>query len=173
MFHCSHCSHLYFIWPSCHSIAMALRASRLIQLLVDTSHQQACYSSSVQVTKFDWKSLKLPDSTTKDIPTSTGGAAFKGDIRATSGLGKGDGCKDHTSKWLQVCFRGGRNRRICFSCTAIPAQGESKPPIVWIAEAEPIKVEGPVVASHGGQSGWPHGPYLCMALSSSASLAII
>ena len=128
---------------------MALRAPRLLKLLADASHQQACYSSSVQV-KFDWKSLKLPDSTTKDIPTSTGGAAFKGDIRATSGLGKGDGCKDHTSKWLQVCCVVGECRICFFSCIAIPAQGDSKPPIVWIAEAEPIKVEGPVVASHGG-----------------------
>ncbi len=69
-------------------------------------------SFSTLIPKPDWKSIKIPASTAKDIPeinailpTATGGASFPGDIRATSGLGKGDGCKTHTAKWLQVrCF---------------------------------------------------------------------
>lgn len=75
-----------------------------------------------------FSALVIPAQTLKDIPTSTGGAAFPGDIRATSGLGKGDGIKDHTGKWMQ---------------------GNGKSPLQYIAEAEPILVEGPVVASHG------------------------
>jgi len=101
---------------------MALQISRKL----NTFLQWARFSTLVQ--RPDWKSVKLPEETTKDIPTSTGGAAFPGDIRGTSGLGKGDGLKTHTSKWLQ---------------------GDQKPPIVYINEAEPIKVEGPVVASYG------------------------
>lgn len=63
-----------------------------------------------------------------DIPTTTGGAAFKGDLRSTSGLGIGDGIKNHTSKWLQ---------------------GNQKSPMEYINEVEPIKVHGLVVASRG------------------------
>jgi hypothetical protein len=93
---------------------MALRAVRIFQLL-GQRQQQAGFATSEIVTKFDWKAVKIPDATTKDIPTisaiiptCTGGASFPGDIRGTSGLGKGDGCKDHTSKWLMVraCFMG-------------------------------------------------------------------
>lgn len=54
------------------------------------------------VAKKDWNAVQLPPQTVKDIPTSTGGAAFPGDLRSTSGLGLGDGLKTHTDKWLQV-----------------------------------------------------------------------
>lgn len=42
--------------------------------------------------------------TDQGTPTITEGRqAFDGDLRATSGLGLGDGIMDHTGKWLQVC----------------------------------------------------------------------
>ena len=89
---------------------MALRTLRIFQLL-GQGQQAAGFATSEIVAKFDWKAVKIPDATSKDIPTisaimstCTGGASFPGDIRGTSGLGKGDGCKDHTSKWLQVRF---------------------------------------------------------------------
>ncbi len=42
------------------------------------------------------------------IPTITVrvGQAFPGDLRATSGLGLGDGLHSHTAKWLQVVLCG-------------------------------------------------------------------
>lgn len=57
--------------------------------------------------KTNWAALAqaLPKQS-KDVPTATGGAAFPGDLRATSALSIGDGIKDHTSKWLQVGCRG-------------------------------------------------------------------
>jgi NADH dehydrogenase (ubiquinone) Fe-S protein 6 len=91
--------------------------------------QVAAFSSKSVAATNAWNSVAIPEKTLKDIPTSTGGAAFPGDIRATSGLGKGDGIKDHTGKWLQ----GGKS------------------PMQYISEAEPILVEGPVVASHGSE----------------------
>lgn len=86
-------------------------------------------AKSVAVTTgADWKAVKVPAETLKDMPVATGGAAFKGDLRATSGLGLGDGLHSHTAKWLQ---------------------GKQKSPMQYISEAEPIKVKGTVVASYG------------------------
>lgn len=77
----------------------------------------------------DWKAVKLPAATADTVPvTTTPGQAFVGDLRSTSGLGKGDGINNHTGKWLQ---------------------GDSKSPMEYIQSTEPIKVNGPVVASYG------------------------
>lgn len=68
-------------------------------------------TKSVAVTgATDWKAVVLPPQTSKDLPTATGGAAFKGDLRSTSGLGFGDGITKHTDKWLQVTVRSSRPR---------------------------------------------------------------
>ena len=80
----------------------------------------------------DWKAVALPKDTVADIPTTTTvGQAFVGDLRSTSGLGLGDGLKTHTDKWLQG--------------------GGQKTPMEYIQSAEPIKVHGAVVASHGSE----------------------
>ena len=142
-------------------MTMALR-TKVFQLL--SLQSQAGYATSTAIVqKFDWKAVKVPDATAKDIPTSVGGAAFPGDIRATSGLGRGDGLKDHTSKWLQVrplplyrkTSRGEGIQRYgqCGSTSTgfRPSQGSTKSPLEYIREAEPIKVEGPVVASRGSE----------------------
>lgn len=50
----------------------------------------------------DWKSVPVPAATVKDIPETIGGIVPKGDLRATSGLGLGDGISNHTDKWLTV-----------------------------------------------------------------------
>lgn len=77
----------------------------------------------------DWKAVKIPAQTADSVPvTKFPGQAFVGDMRSTSGLGKGDGINNHTDKWLY---------------------GNIKSPLEWIQEAEPIKVSGPVVASYG------------------------
>jgi len=77
----------------------------------------------------DWKAVKLPPQTADTVPvTKYPGQAFVGDLRSTSGLGKGDGINNHTDKWLQ---------------------GDIKSPLEYIQEAEPIKVSGAVVASYG------------------------
>eukprot|EP00955_Chlamydomonas_euryale_P088294 364365-Chlamydomonas_euryale.AAC.11 len=113
---------------------MALRTGVLSALLWQRSlapSLQAGFASGAVVAPKDWKAVKLPEQTAKDIPTTNGGVTFSGDLRSTSGLGRGDGCKTHTDKWLQ---------------------GDAKSPIEYISEAEPIKVEGPVVASYGCKS---------------------
>lgn len=60
--------------------------------------------------------------------TKVPGQAFVGDLRSTSGLSLGDGITNHTEKWLE---------------------GSQRSPIEYIQAAEPIKVHGLVVASHG------------------------
>jgi hypothetical protein len=60
--------------------------------------EQTAVAASV---KKDWSAVVLPKSA--DPPTTSGsGQAFANDLRSTSGLGLGDGCKTHTDKWLQV-----------------------------------------------------------------------
>ena len=103
-------------------------------------------TAPADVTEFDWSwtgqfnaadwYLPLNDAidkdTVADIPTTTTvGQAFVGDLRSTSGLGLGDGLKTHTDKWLQG--------------------GGQKTPMEYIQSAEPIKVHGAVVASHGSE----------------------
>ncbi|KAG1669000.1 hypothetical protein FOA52_000593 [Chlamydomonas sp. UWO 241] len=111
---------------------MALRNAvpGLLAGLPRSCWQQAGFATTAIVAKPDWKavSAQVPEGTAKDLPTSKGGAAFTGDLRSTSGLGMGDGCKTHTDKWLQ---------------------GNTKSPMQWLSEVEPIKVSGPVIASHG------------------------
>ncbi|GBF97119.1 hypothetical protein Rsub_10130 [Raphidocelis subcapitata] len=81
------------------------------------------------VVRKDWGAVKLPEQVASAIPTTTlPGQAFVGDLRSTSGLGLGDGKTTHTSKWLTAGM---------------------KSPMDYIQEAEPIKVSGMVVASHG------------------------
>lgn len=53
------------------------------------------------VAKTNWAAVQIPKQSSS-VPTTTGGAAFPNDLRATSALGIGDGLKSHTSKWLQV-----------------------------------------------------------------------
>lgn len=82
---------------------MALRAFAQLGLqAVEGTAQHARLFASAITVKPDWKAAKLPEETVKNIPTATGGAAFPGDLRSTSGLGLGDGLKTHTAKWLQV-----------------------------------------------------------------------
>ena len=112
-----------------HFLVLIMQSGR--RCITGLSQLVRLFSSKSEVaTTNAWNSVVIPPQTLKDIPTSTGGAAFAGDIRATSGLGRGDGIKDHTGKWMQ---------------------GSGKSPIQYIAESEPILVEGPVVASHGGE----------------------
>ena len=60
--------------------------------------------TSITTTK-DWKAVKVPEETLASVPTTNSfGQAFGGDLRSTSGLGLGDGIKNHTDKWLQVCM---------------------------------------------------------------------
>lgn len=68
-----------------------------------------------------------------NIITNPNGAAFPGDLRSTSGLGIGDGIEDHTGKWLQ----------------SDATQGNTKSPMQYIHESEPMKVHGLTVASYG------------------------
>ncbi|KAG2499982.1 hypothetical protein HYH03_002265 [Edaphochlamys debaryana] len=79
------------------------------------------------VAAFDWKKVSVPATTAKDIPTTIKGCVPAGDLRATSGLGLGDGIFNHTDKWMQ----GGKS------------------PMEYISEVPPVKVKGLVVASHG------------------------
>lgn len=68
-------------------------------------NKNVCSAFATNVTvpaNFDWKQVSVPAETLKDIPETIGGIAPKGDLRATSGLGIGDGIKNHTDKWLQV-----------------------------------------------------------------------
>mmetsp|Transcript_5341 Transcript_5341/g.11685 ORF Transcript_5341/g.11685 Transcript_5341/m.11685 type:complete len:160 (-) Transcript_5341:584-1063(-) len=124
---------------------MALRTASQLLLQAAASAGKstqawACFATAtkeVAVAKKDWKAVQLPKETQESIPTAIGGAAFPGDLRSTSGLGKGDGLKTHTDKWLQ---------------------GDQKSPMQYIAEAEPIKVEGPVVASYGTEDPLLGGP---------------
>lgn len=71
-----------------------------------------------------------------ELPTITQkvGQAFPGDLRSSSALGLGDGITSHTEKWLQPDGKTPTN---------------SKSPMEYIAETEPIKVKGSVVASMG------------------------
>lgn len=65
----------------------------------------------------------------ENIPRTTMiGQSFVGDLRSTSGLGVGDGCKTHTSKWLQ---------------------GDQTSPLEYIQATEPVKVHGLTVACYG------------------------
>lgn len=58
--------------------------------------------TSITTTK-DWKAVKVPAEALDSAPTTNSfGQAFGGDLRSTSGLGLGDGIKNHTAKWLQV-----------------------------------------------------------------------
>lgn len=70
------------------------------------------------------------------LPTITKeiGQAFPGDLRSTSGLGLGDGIHSHTEKWLQADDKTPMN---------------TKSPMEYIAEVEPIEVQASVVASYG------------------------
>mmetsp|Transcript_28196 Transcript_28196/g.71901 ORF Transcript_28196/g.71901 Transcript_28196/m.71901 type:complete len:151 (-) Transcript_28196:273-725(-) len=109
---------------------MALRAGRSLLQLAQPFGARA-FADAVVVKK-DWKSVTLPKDTVKDIPTTVGGGqAFANDMRGASGLGLGDGIKNHTDKWLM--------------------DKNQKSPMQWIKEAEPILVEGPVVASYGSE----------------------
>ena len=99
-------------------------------------------AKSVAVTTgTDWKAVKVPAETLKDMPEATGGAAFKGDLRATSGLGLGDGIHSHTAKWLQViwghtqagpCLPAQGNRRDGKSCMAMVFTGRASGPAVLL-----------------------------------------
>jgi hypothetical protein len=97
--------------------------------------------------------------------------------RSTSGLGKGDGIHDHTTKWLQVRRlaalpparavprRTSHRHRLLGWCAPVlrvalarslhrPVchhQGDIKSPLEYIQEAAPIKVSGAVVASYGSE----------------------
>lgn len=92
---------------------MALAACKLLAqgaLLASSSAAAgfATKSGAVAVVRKNWKDVKLPAATVKDLPTTTvKGASFEGDLRATSGNGEGDGLTTHTSKWLQVRLAGG------------------------------------------------------------------
>ncbi|GFR41100.1 hypothetical protein Agub_g1744 [Astrephomene gubernaculifera] len=106
---------------------MALQgASQFARQLVGRVAGGAFATKAPAVTSVDWSKVSVP-STIKDIPETIGGCTPKGDLRATSGLGLGDGIQNHTDKWLQ----GGKS------------------PMQYIDEVEPIKVKGLVVASHG------------------------
>eukprot|EP00878_Enallax_costatus_P003006 GHUV01003204.1.p1 GENE.GHUV01003204.1~~GHUV01003204.1.p1 ORF type:complete len:161 (+),score=45.35 GHUV01003204.1:187-669(+) len=85
-------------------------------------------ASDVQVLSKDWKAVKIPAQSANPPVTTLPGQAYVGDLRSTSGLGLGDGIKNHTGKWLQKGL---------------------KSPMDYIQEAEPIKVSGAVVASYG------------------------
>lgn len=63
-----------------------------------------------------------------DVITRGDGAAFEGDLRATSGLGLGDGIESHTGKWMA---------------------GPGKSPMEWVHSMEPIECHGLTVASYG------------------------
>ncbi|PNH05808.1 NADH dehydrogenase [ubiquinone] iron-sulfur protein 6, mitochondrial [Tetrabaena socialis] len=108
---------------------MALQgSSRLAHHLLGKTVGGA-FATSAAKTTVDWKKVSVPATTAKDIPETIGGIAPKGDLRATSGLGLGDGIKNHTDKWLQAS--GGKS------------------PMQYINEVPPVKVKGLVVASHG------------------------
>ncbi len=86
-------------------MALQNSVSRLAQHLLGrvTVASYATKATAVApVPGIDWKSVPVPASTVKDIPETIGGIAFKGDLRATSGLGLGDGISNHTDKWLTV-----------------------------------------------------------------------
>ncbi|GLC44367.1 hypothetical protein PLESTB_000477000 [Pleodorina starrii] len=107
---------------------MALRSASLgASRLIGKTVCGAFATKSTSVVSVDWKQVALPGAAVDDIPTTIGGCVPKGDLRATSGLGLGDGIKNHTDKWLQ----GGKS------------------PMEYINEVEPIKVKGLVVASYG------------------------
>lgn len=105
-------------------------AAMLQQRLGFAAKSKAAVSGAVAtVPRKDWGAVKLPEEIVEAIPTTTlPGQAFVGDLRSTSGLGVGDGKTTHTSKWLTAGV---------------------KSPMDYIQEAEPIKVSGAVVASHG------------------------
>lgn len=63
-----------------------------------------------------------------DVITRGDGAAFKGDLRSTGGLGLGDGIETHTGKWMD---------------------GPGKTPMEWVHSKEPIECHGLTVASYG------------------------
>lgn len=71
------------------------------------------------VEKKDWKAVVIPAKTLESMSstksTNMPGASFLNDLRATSGLGMGDGITSHTGKWLQVCRHG--------SCCFCPKEG--------------------------------------------------
>ena len=87
--------------------------------------------------------------------------------RSSSGLGLGDNIHNHTDKWLQVCSS---LRASAASCQASAGRlfvcpdpslcgrvqvdeyytGNTKPPMQYCEEIEPIKCHGQVVASYGG-----------------------
>ena len=96
------------------------------------------------------------------------GAAFPGDLRSTSGLGTGDGIEDHTGKWLQVDLPDslicswppmhaavGLGIAFCLTTNSMSAlqsdvsQGNTKSPMQYVHEHEPMKVHGLTVASYG------------------------
>ncbi|KAJ9508236.1 hypothetical protein QJQ45_011741 [Haematococcus lacustris] len=115
-------------------MALVLLARRALQVI---PHQHVAFFASQDVAvslKKDWAAVPLPAETVKDLKESRvtvgGGQAFDNDLRGVSGLGLGDGIKDHTSKWMQ---------------------SSGKSPMQWIKEAEPVLVEGPVVASYGSE----------------------
>mmetsp|Transcript_965 Transcript_965/g.2304 ORF Transcript_965/g.2304 Transcript_965/m.2304 type:complete len:165 (+) Transcript_965:42-536(+) len=117
-----------------------LRASRLLPQLLSSTSSFASPASSSTAAFFASKSpatspdsnkgvTPVPKSTADAIPTTIGGGqAFPNDLRSTSGLGAGDGIVSHTEKWMH---------------------SDRKSPMQYIQEAEPILVEGPVVASYG------------------------
>ncbi|KAG2442658.1 hypothetical protein HXX76_002742 [Chlamydomonas incerta] len=109
---------------------MALQAtSQLARQLISKTVGGAFATKAADVVPtFDWKKVPVPSATAKDIPVTVKGATPAGDLRATSGLGLGDGIKNHTDKWLD---------------------GDKKSPMEYINEVAPIKVKGLVVASYG------------------------
>lgn len=83
---------------------MALQAtSQLARHVISKTLGGAFATKAADVVPtFDWKKVPVPSTTAKDIPVTVKGATPAGDLRATSGLGLGDGIKNHTDKWLDV-----------------------------------------------------------------------
>lgn len=85
---------------------------------------------------------------------------FAGDYRSSSGLGLGDNIHNHTDKWLDVrhplgarpllCMRAGlSDTELCLCQVDEYYTGNTKPPMQYCEEIQPIKVHGQVVASYG------------------------
>ncbi|GIL99617.1 hypothetical protein Vretimale_4742, partial [Volvox reticuliferus] len=111
-----------------HEARMALQSTSIFAgHFIGRTFCGAFATKADHLARIDWKRVSVPAATLKDIPETNGGIVPKGDLRATSGLGLGDGIKNHTDKWLQV----------------------GKSPMEYINEVEPIKVKGLVVASYG------------------------
>jgi hypothetical protein len=131
--------------------------------------------------KQDWAAVakEMPAGTVEDIPTTNSlGQAFGGDIRSTSGLGMGDGIRNHTEKWLQVCRRQRPGSEVLLHnhmctetlwCAVWQALQQHKP----AAKAQQAPA---ATAAHGSRAPYtgtttPCIATLCCALPSSSSVA--